>query len=141
MPDETKKYQQSNYIFKARSPAEDCLEIAKIHHREAKQMFDNARSAEAEGRLEEAKLLTDLAVAREAIAAEFESTARGESSDPIVAEILDWQEDLKEGYVPYKPTFVTGDEPAPEKLIEELKQPKHGFIARAVAWIGSLISE
>jgi hypothetical protein len=26
-------------------------------------------------------------------------------------------------------------------LIEELKQPKHGFIARAVAWVGSLISE
>ena len=140
MPDETKKYQQSDYIFKARSPAEDCLEIAKIHHREAKQMFDNARSAEAEGRLEEAKLLTDLAVAREAIAAEFESTARGESSDPIVAEILDWQDNLKEGYVPYKPTFVTGDEPAPAQLIAELKQPQPGVIARAVAWVGGLFT-
>ena len=140
MPDETKKYQQSDYIFKARSPAEDCLEIAKIHHREAKQLFDNASRSEAEGRLEEAKLLTDLAVAREAIAAEFESTARGESSDPIVAEILDWQEDLKEGYVPYSPTFVTGDEQAPEQLIEELKQPKPGLIARAVAWVGGLFT-
>jgi hypothetical protein len=140
MPDETKKYQQSDYIFKARSPAEDCLEIAKIHHREAKQLFENASRAEAEGRLEEAKLLTDLAMAREATAAEFESTARGESSDPIVAEILDWQEDLKEGYVPYKPTFVTGDEPAPAQLIEELKQPEPGPIARAVAWVGGLFT-
>jgi hypothetical protein len=140
MLDETKKYQQSDYIFKARSPAEDCLEIAKIHHREAKQMFDNARSAEAEGRLEEAKLLTDLAVAREAIAAEFESTARGESSDPIVAEILDWQDNLNEGYVPYTPTFVTGDELAPAQLIEELRKPEPGLIARAVAWVGGLIT-
>ena len=141
MPDETKKYEQSDYIFKARSAAEDCLEIAKIHHHEAKQLFDNASRAEAEGRLEEAKLLTDLAVAREATAVEFESTARGESSDPIVAEILDWQEDLKEGYVPYKPTFVTGDEAAPEHLTEELKQPKPGPIARAVAWVGGLIAK
>jgi hypothetical protein len=140
MPDETKKYEQSDYIFKARSAAEDCIEIAKIHHREAKQLFENASRAEAEGRLEEAKLLTDLAVAREATAAEFESTARGESSDPIVAEILDWQEDLTEGYVPYAPTFVTGDETAPEQLIEELRKPKPGPIARAVAWVGGLIT-
>jgi hypothetical protein len=140
MPDETKKYQQSDYVFKARSAAEDCLEIAKIHHREAKQLFENASRAEAEGRLEEAKLLTDLAVAREATAVEFESTARGESSDPVVAEILDWQEDLSEGYVAYTPTFVTGDEPVPEQLIEELRKPKPGLIARAVAWVGGLIT-
>jgi hypothetical protein len=140
MPDETMKYQQSDYIFKARSAAEDCLEIAKIHHREAKQLFENASRAEAEGRLEEAKLLTDLAVAREATAAEFESTARGESKDPIVAEILDWQEDLSGGYTPYAPTFVTGDEPAPEQLIEELRKPKPGPIARAVAWVGGMFT-
>jgi hypothetical protein len=140
MRDETKKYQQSDYVFKARSPAEDCLEIAKIHHREAKQLFDNASRAEAEGRLEEAKLLKDLAVARDATAFEFELAAQGETSDPIVAEILDWQEDLSGGYVPYKPTFVTGDEAAPEQLVEELKQPKPGPIARAVAWVGGLIT-
>jgi hypothetical protein len=79
-------------------------------------------------------------VAREATAAEFESTARGESSDPIVAEILDWQEDLSEGYTPYTPTFVTGDEPAPDQLIEELRKPEPGLIARAVAWVGGLIT-
>ena len=90
--------------------------------------------------MEEAKLLKDLAVAREATAFEFELTAQGATSDPIVAEILDWQEDLTGGYVPYKPTFVTGDEPAPEQLIEELKQPKPGPIARAVAWVGGLIA-
>lgn len=126
----------SAYTFKARSASEDCLEVANIHHREAKQLFEGARVAEAEGRREEARLLQDLAEAREATAMEFEKTARGETNDPIVGEILDWQEDLCSSYVPYEPTFVTGKEPAPQQLVEELYQPPPGPIARFVAWVG-----
>ena len=140
MPDETKKYQQSDYIFKARSAAEDCLEIAKIHHREAKQLFENASRAEAEGRLEEAKLLTDLAVAREATAAEFESTARGESSDPIVAEIRDSEPEMFKNYTPNTPTYTAPEGELPPEWLAEMKPPPLGPIARAMAWIGSWIT-
>jgi hypothetical protein len=136
MADQKAAAMPSDYTFKARSAAEDCLEVASIHHREAKQLFEGARGAEAEGRREEARLLKDLAEAREATAVEFEKTARGETKDPIVGEILDWQEDLCSSYVPYTPTFVTGDEPAPPQLIEELSQPPLGPLARCVAWVG-----
>lgn len=131
---------QSEYVFQASSPAEDCINIAKIHHREANQLFVGAAQAEAEGRAEEAKLLLDLAVAREGTALEFEKAAKGETGNPIVTEILDWQEDLCNYYVPHTTTFVTGDEPLPEQLLEELKPPEHGRLARAVAWVGSWIS-
>jgi hypothetical protein len=136
MADVKQKQVPSAYIFKGRSAAEDCLEIAHIHHREAKKLFDGARSAEAEGRKEEAKLLNDLAIAREATAVEYEKTARGESSDPIVEEILDWQEDHCHTYVPYQPTFVTGDEPVPEELLAETWQPPPGPLTRLLAWVG-----
>jgi len=126
----------SDYIFQARSAADDCLGVAEIHHREAKQLFESARVAEAEGRREEARLLKDLAEAREATAVEFERSARGETKDPIVGEILDWQEDLCSTYEPYKPTFVTGNEPAPPELVEELYQPPPGPFGRFVAWVG-----
>jgi len=126
----------SVYTSQVKSAAEDCLGVALIHHREAKQLFESAQAAEAEGRREEARLLKDLAVAREATAVEFEKTARGETSDPIVGEILDWQDDIGSTYVPYKPTFVTNDEPVPQQLLEELYQPPPGPVGRFVAWIG-----
>ncbi|MGD0546524.1 MAG: hypothetical protein ABR991_01695 [Terracidiphilus sp.] len=132
--------QPSDYVFKASSPAEDCLEIANIHHREAKQLFVGAREAEAEGRQEESKLLHDLAVAREATAVEFETAAKGEGSDPVVTEILDWQKDLCQHYVPHSLSFVTGNEPPPPQFYEEVKQPQHGPLARAVGWVGSWIA-
>ncbi|MGA9072048.1 MAG: hypothetical protein WB424_17425 [Terracidiphilus sp.] len=119
-----------------KSAAEDCLEVARIHRREAKQLLEGAQAAEAEGRREEARLLKDLAEAREATALEFEKTARGETKDPIVGEILDWQEDLCSAYEPHKLTFVTGNEPAPQQLVEELYQPPPGPLGRFVAWVG-----
>jgi len=100
----------SDYTFKASSPAEDYLAIASIHHREAKQLLENAQAAQAEDRQEEAKLLMDLAVERRKTAEEFEKAAKGEASDPIVDEILDWQEDLCEGYTPYAPSFFSDEE-------------------------------
>ncbi|MFZ1086017.1 MAG: hypothetical protein WAN35_13715 [Terracidiphilus sp.] len=126
----------SEYTFQARSASDDCLGVAEIHHREAKQLFEGARVAEAEGRREEARLLKDLAEAREATAMEFEKTSRGETKDPIVGEILDWQEDLAAAFEPHKLNFVTGDEPAPPQLVEELWQPPPGPFARFVAWVG-----
>jgi hypothetical protein len=126
----------SDYTFQVNSAADDCLGVANIHHREAKQLFESAEKAEAEGRFEEAHLLKDLAVAREATAVEFEKTARGETKDPIVGEILDWQDDLASSYEPHQFTFVTGDEPAPPQLIEELRQPEPGPLTRCVAWVG-----
>lgn len=116
------------------------MEIAAIHHREAKQLFVGARDAEAEGRTEEAKLLHDLAVAREATAVEFEQAAKGEASDPVVTEILDWQEDLSQHYVPHSLSFTTGDEPPPPQFYEEMKPPQRGRLARAVAWVGGWIA-
>lgn len=136
MPDNEGTKTQSSYKFKARSASEDCLEVAFIHHKEAKQLFESAQQAETEGRLEEARLLKDLAEAREATAVEFEKTARGETSDPIVGEILDWQEDLCSNFEPYKPTFVTENEPAPLQLVAELYQPPPGPLGRFVAWVG-----
>jgi len=126
----------SEYIFQARSVTEDCLAVANIHRREAKQLYEGAQKSEAEGRFEEAHLLKDLAVAREATADEFEKTAWGETRDPIVGEILDWQEDISSTYQPHKLTFITGNEPVPQQLIEELYQPPPGLFTRFVAWVG-----
>lgn len=39
----------SGYVFKARSAADDCLEVANIHRREAKQLYEGAQAAEAAG--------------------------------------------------------------------------------------------
>jgi hypothetical protein len=140
MPDDKLQNQLPDFSFQDSAQAKEFLDIATIHHREANKLFEGALAAQAEDRQSEAKLLTELAVARRHTAEEFERAARGEGSDPIVAEILDWQEDLSEGYVPYTPTFVTGDEPAPEQLIEELRKPKPGLIARGVAWVGGLFT-
>ena len=140
MPDDKLQNELPDFSFQGSAQAKEFLDIAKIHHREANKLFEGALAAQAEDRQSEAKLLTELAIARRNTADEFERAARGEGSDPIVKEILDWQEDLSGDYTPYTPTFVTGDEPAPEQLIEELRKPKPGLIARAVAWVGGLIT-
>ena len=100
MSDQKLQGKTPTYSFQGSSPAEESLEIARIHHKEAKQLFEGAKAAEAEGRAEEARLLLDLAVARRERAEEFERVAQGQCGDPIVTEILDWQEDLCETYTP-----------------------------------------
>jgi hypothetical protein len=129
--------QEPVYSFQGSSPADELLEIAHIHHREAKQLFESAFAARAEDREEEARLLMDLAIARRERAEEFERAARGEGSDPVVTEILDWQEELSEEYTPYTSTYTPADGELPKGWLEEYKQPHHGLIARAVAWVGS----
>jgi len=131
------KDQSPAYSFLGSSPTEELLEIARIHHKEAKQLFDRAQDAQAEDRQEEAKLLMDLAIARRERAEELEKAARGETVDPIVAEILDNEELMCKNYTPYTPTYSAPDEALPPGWFDEMKPPPLGRIARAVAWFGS----
>jgi hypothetical protein len=132
--------QKPPYVFKGSTPAEEYLEIARIHRREAMQLFERANQAHAEDRQQEAMLLIDLGIARRERAEEFERAARGEGRDPVVDEILDWQQDLCHNYVPYLPEFVSPDAPFPEQLQGVEKSRPLGPIARAVAWVGSWIA-
>jgi hypothetical protein len=135
MPSDNHQNQPPVYTFQGNSPADELLEIARIHHREAQELLEHSQQAKAEGREEEAKLLMDLWVAREERAVEFERAARGEGSDPVVNEILDWQEDLCETYTPHSLEFFTEEELAPKELPEEMKAPPSGRIGRAWAWL------
>ncbi|MGA7829636.1 MAG: hypothetical protein WCA21_01570 [Terracidiphilus sp.] len=121
------------YTFQGSSPAEEYLEIARIHNREAKQLVEHAHESQTEDRQEEARLLADLARARQERAEEFEKAARGEGGDPIVAEILDWQEDVCHTYTP--PTLCfTSKEDAEFVLIPEHMKPRPpGRFALALA--------
>ncbi len=129
----------SAYTFQGGSPADQFLEIAHLHHLEAKQLFEGADKARAADRQEEAKLLLDLATSREERAIEFERAARGECDDPIVGEIIDGLEETRVKFTPYTPTFLTNEDllsgPTPED------KPKLGPIARVVAWVGSLVTK
>jgi acyl-CoA reductase-like NAD-dependent aldehyde dehydrogenase len=135
------QYQAPGFTFLGRSSADEYLEVARIHNREAKQLFDRAQEALAEDRQEEARLLTDLAIARRERADEFERAAREEGGDPIVAEILDNEEAMCKNYIPYTPTYIAPEEELPQSWKDELKPRPLGPVARAVAWIGSWIAE
>jgi hypothetical protein len=137
MSNDNPQNQPPAYTFQGNSPAEELLEIARIHHREAKDLLEHSQEAKAEGREEEAKLLMDLWVAREERALEFERAARGEGSDPVVNEILDWQEDICGSYAPPALEFFTEEELSHSELPDELQSPPLGPIARALAWLGS----
>jgi hypothetical protein len=129
------------YSFIGSSPNEELLIVARIHHKEAKQLFERAQEAQAEGRLEEAKLLMDLGIARRDKADELEKAAREEIDDPIVAELLENEASMCKNYIPYTPTYAAPDEELPQSWKDELKPRPLGPIARAVAWIGSWIAE
>jgi len=129
------------YTFQDSSPADQFLEMARIHRLEAKQLFKNADKADAEGLQEEAKLLMDLAIARRERAEEFERAARGECGDPVVSEINDGLDETRMNYVPYAPSVMTEEELRFTEVPEDLKRPPLGRIARALAWIGSWVTE
>ena len=129
-----------DYTFLGSSPADEFREVARIHYKEAKQLFDRAIEAQAEDRQEETKLLMDLAIARRAWADEFERAARGEGDDPIVTEILDSQEEMCVKFTPYAPAFFSEEELLHAELPEDMKPVPLGRIARAVAWIGSWVT-
>jgi hypothetical protein len=135
MSDDNPQNQPPVYSFQGNSPADELLEIARIHHKEAKELLEHSQQAKAEGREEEAKLLMDLWVAREERAVEFERAARGEGGDPVVNEILDWQEDICETYTPPSLEFFTEEELANSKLPDDLNPPPPGRIDRSLTWL------
>ncbi len=141
MPDNNPQDKVLTHPFEGITTAEECLNIAFIHHREAKQLFESAQQARAEGRLEEASLLTDLAVARRETAEEFERAAKGEGSDPIVAEIREFEPEMFKNYTPNTPTYTAPETELPPEWFEEMKPPQLGPIARALAWLGTWIRE
>jgi acyl-CoA reductase-like NAD-dependent aldehyde dehydrogenase len=132
--------QAPGYTFQGRSSADEYREVARIHYKEAKQLFENAQKALAEDRQEEARLLTDLGIARRERADEFERAARQEGGDPIVAELLDSEEFMCKNYTPNTPIYIAPEAELPQSWKDELKPRPLGLIARAVAWIGSWIA-
>jgi hypothetical protein len=131
--------QTPGYTFQGRSQVDEQLEVARLYHKEAKQLLDSAQQAQAEDRQEEARLLTDLAIARRERAEEFEKAARGECSDPIVAEILNNQQIQRKNNTSSTPTYTAPVEDIPG-WVKDMKRSPLGPIARAVAWIGSWIA-
>jgi hypothetical protein len=139
MPDDSPKDKPVVYTFQGDSPADELHEIARIHYKEAKELLDRANESLAEDRQEEAKLLIDLSRTRRERADEFERAARGEGGDPIVAEILDSQEDNRPGYTEYTPTFMTPEELLPVELPPEPKPPLPKRIGHLLVQIWHLI--
>jgi hypothetical protein len=127
-----------SYTFIGTSPGDELIEVARIHRREAKQMLDNAATAQAEGREQEAKLLRDIAKERLDRAEEFEKAARGETSDPVVTEILSDQEETTKNYVPhssdYAPKLTDAEKAALENLAEFVEPPPPSPLSRAMNW-------
>jgi hypothetical protein len=139
MPDDNPKNKPPVYTFQGDSPADELHEIARIHYKEAKELLDRANESLAEDRQEEAKLLIDLSRARRDRADEFEKAARGEGGDPIVAEILDSQEDNCPGYTEYTPTFMSAEELLPVELPPEPKPPLSTRIGHILVGIWHLM--
>jgi hypothetical protein len=129
------------YSLPISSPKEELLVIARIHHKEAKQLFERSQQAQAEGLPEEAKLLLDLGIARRDKADELEKAAREEIVDPILAEILDSEPEMFKNYTSNTPTYSAPESELPQSWKDELKPRPLGPIARALAWIGSWIAE
>lgn len=131
---------QPAYSFQGNSPADSFLDIARIHHREAKQLLERAAEAKAEDRQEEYKLLMDIYAEREKTAIDFENAARGEAGDPIVTDILDSLEENREPFVPYAPTFLSEEQLIPEAVPVVKDLSVKGRLLSAVAWVGGLIA-
>lgn len=140
MPDDNPQNQSPAYTFLGRSPANELLEIAQLYHREAKYLLARAHEAQTADRQEEAKLLTDLAIAKREQAEEFEKAARGEGTDPIVAGILQSEQSHRTNFTPFTSTYTSTEEDIPPDLIEYAKPRRLNPIVRAVAWIGSWIA-
>jgi hypothetical protein len=140
MPEDNPQKQKSVYTYAGNSPVEEYLEVANIYNKEAKQLFERAQQALAEDRQEEARLLTDIAISRREKAEEFEKAAKEKSNDPIVAEILSYQQEILDSYIPHTPTYTAPEDDLPANWLEEYKRPPLGRFARFVAWFGSLFS-
>jgi len=139
MPEDNPQDQKPVFTYAGNSPVEEFLEVANIYPKEAKQLFERAEQALAEDRQEEARLLTDIANSRREKAEEFEKAAKENSDDPIVADILRYQQELRDNYIPHTPTYTAPEDDLPANWLEEYKRPPLGRFARIVAWFGSWI--
>jgi hypothetical protein len=74
-------------------------ECARIHFREAERLLERARMAQIDDRQHEALLLADLSIAQRKRGEEYLKAARGEGGDPIVDEILDGLQEMRNNYV------------------------------------------
>jgi acyl-CoA reductase-like NAD-dependent aldehyde dehydrogenase len=140
MPDNNPQDQTPTYTFQGRSQTDELLDIVNLYRKEAKQLLVRAQEAMAQDRQEEARLLTDLAKAKQERANEFEKAAFEEGGDPIVADILKNQQTQSDNYTPYTPTYIAPEDEYPPDLLEKLKPRPLGPIARVVAWIGGWIT-
>jgi hypothetical protein len=104
--------------------ADEFREIARIHYREAEKLLERAHEAQAEDRMHEAMLLTDLSIEQRKRAEQYELAAKGECRDPIVAEILDGLQEQREGFTPVDGQFEEQPEYTPK-----------GRFDRALSWI------
>lgn len=135
MSDESYKEGDPGYTFLGSSPAEKFLELAGLHRKEAGQLRDRAREEEAEGRMQEAKLMLDVAAVREQRALELEQAARGESGDPSVTEVLKGEKEVLEAYVPPTLSFIRPEDLPPPTVPEHMRPLPPGNIDRAWAWM------
>lgn len=136
MPDDSPQDKMPGFTFQGRSQVDEQLEVARLYHKEANLLLERAQAALADDRQEEARLLLDLAKAQRERADEFEKAARGESGDPIVAEILNNLQTQRNNITSSTPTYTAPVEDIPF-WVKEMKPRPLGPIARAVAWIGS----
>lgn len=140
MPDDNPQDQTPAYTFQGRSQTDELLDLANLYHKEAKQLFVRAQESLAQDRQEEARLLTDLAKAQQERANEFEKAARGESGDPLVAEITNNLQIQRNIDTSSTPTYTAPVEDIPS-WVTEIKPHELGPIARFLAWIGGLITK
>jgi len=119
-------------MFQDESPssmsANEYIEIARIHNREAKKLLERAQAAHAIDQRHEAMLLTDLSIAQRERAEQYEKAARGEGQDPIVAEIL-------EGLNRLRSSFTPAPGQLPGQLLGLSEYSPGGRFTRAAAWL------
>jgi hypothetical protein len=141
MSDEGYQEGDPGYTFLGSSPAEKFRELAGLHLKEAKQLRERAREVEEEGRVEEAKLMLDVAAVREQRAAELEKAARGEGDDPSVAEVLDGEKEVLDAYVPPSMLFIRPEDLPPATVPMHMRPIPPGRVDKALAWIKDWFKE
>ena len=141
MPDEGYQEGPPTYTFLNEEPADEYRILAEMHQKEAKQLLELARAAEAEDRQEEAKLLMDVSAFRLSRAEELEKTALGERDDPSVTEALDGEKEVLNTYVPHSMAFFNEDELPPPTVPMHMRPREEGAILRTWAKISEPIKK
>jgi hypothetical protein len=141
MSDEGYQEGPPTYTFLTEEPADEYRILAEMHQKEAKQLLELARAAEAEDRQQEARLLMDVSAFRLSRAEELERTALGERDDPSVTEALAGEEEILSTYVPHSMAFFSEDELPPATVPMHMRPREPGGILRTWAKISSPIKK